>query len=128
MTVQAEHTNALPAWLDLAKIVSAETRDELEMVIQGLEDLLLIEMGTIIRSVAEVTKKLDDELDKANLTDDLLVLVRELIGAEKMAELCALAVDVLVDVVGGTPGNDWVARSARKYPDVAKRLGIEVKS
>jgi hypothetical protein len=35
-----------------------------------------------------------------------------------------LAVDVLSDVVGGTPSEEWTAKIAGKYPDGAARLGV----
>ena len=92
------------------------------MVARDLEVILSDEMGIIVASAADVIDRLEKELARKSLPEDVRALVREVVGAEKIDEVCPLIIGRLGDIVGGAPSDEWIAKIAGKYPGVAQRL------
>jgi hypothetical protein len=121
-TAATETRMTAPEWLNLATLVSANTRDQIEMVLEHLNDELLVrDLGVLVSSTVEAFALLEADLRGANLPDGVLETVEAAVGAEQLRELWWLIVTTLGS---DTAGEDLYEKLKERYPEHAKRLGV----
>ncbi len=125
MTTNTEDTTRMtaPEWLDIAKIVSAETRDKIEMATEALEALLLDELGaTIVASLAAQQAFNDGCPD---IPDDTFDLVSDVVGLSKLRDLFLMLGGAMAGQIDTDPTSEYFAKLCGQYPAVARACGVQ---
>ncbi len=112
-----------PDWLDIAKIVSAETRDKIEMATEALEALLLDELGAAIVTSLAAQKAFNDGCP--NLPDDTFDVVTEVVGLDKLRDLFLMIGGAMAGQIDTDPTPEYFAKLCGRYPAVAKACGVQ---